>query len=374
MSFVLTEEEQMLRDSAKDFLAAKSPVLELRRLRDEGCKDGFRHAVWREMGEMGWNGVVIGEDHGGVDMGFAAAGVLLQEMGRTLAATPFIPSAILSATLLRLAGSDAQKAEHLPKIAAGDAIYAFAFDEKARHDPATINTRATKDGNGFRLNGSKRFVACGNGADKLIVAARLDDDSLGFFLVDPKADGLTKTMRRTVDSHAPADLEFKDVKLDGDALLSGGADGQATLDHVLDVGRACLAAEQLGTAEEAFERTLSYLKDRTQFGQPIGSFQGLQHRAAHMLGEIELVRSLVMKALRTLDESPSQAALWVAAAKAKATEVSRAVTGEAVQMHGGIGMTDEHEIGFFFKRARAAGEFLGDDRFNADRVATATGF
>lgn len=374
MSFVLTEEEQMLRDSAKDFLTAKSPVSELRRLRDEGCKDGFRHAVWREMGEMGWNGVVIDEDHGGVDMGFAAAGVLLQEMGRTLAATPFIPSAILSATLLRLAGSDAQKAEHLPKIAAGDAIYAFAFDEKARHDPATIDTRATKDGNGFRLNGSKRFVACGNGADKLIVAARLDDDSLGFFLVDPKADGLTKTMRRTVDSHAPADLEFKDVKLDGDALLSGGADGQATLDHVLDVGRACLAAEQLGTAEEAFERTLSYLKDRTQFGQPIGSFQGLQHRAAHMLGEIELVRSLVMKALRTLDESPSQAALWVAAAKAKATEVSRAVTGEAVQMHGGIGMTDEHEIGFFFKRARAAGEFLGDDRFNADRVATATGF
>lgn len=374
MSFVLTEEEQMLRDSAKDFLAAKSPVSELRRLRDEGCKDGFRHAVWRGMAEMGWNGIVVEEDFGGVDMGFTAAGVLLREMGRTLAATPFIPSAILSATLLRLAGSDAQKGEHLPKIAGGEAVYAFAFDEKARHDPGTIDTRATKDGNGFRLNGSKRFVACGNGADMLIVAARLEDDSLGFFLVDPKAEGITKTMRRTVDSHVPADIDFKDVKLDGDAMLSGGADGQATFDHVLDVGRACLAAEQLGTAEEAFDRTLSYLKDRDQFGQPIGSFQGLQHRAAHMLGEIELAHSLVMKALRTLDENPSQAPLWIAAAKAKATEVSRHVTGEAIQMHGGIGMTDEHEIGFFFKRARAAGEFMGDERFNAERVATTTGF
>ena len=374
MSYILSEEEQMLRDSAKAFLEEKSPVSELRRLRDEGCKDGFRHAIWKEMGEMGWNGIVIPEEFGGVDMGYTAAGLILQEMGRTLAATPFLASSILCATALRQGGTDAQKAEHLPKIAEGEKVYALAVDEKARHDPGHIETRATKDGNGFRLSGEKRYVECGNGADMLIVAAKMEDDSIGLFLVDPANDGVERTLRRSVDSHAPANIKFDEVKLDGDALLSETEDGKALLDMVLDAGRACLAAEQLGIAEEAFGRTLDYIKEREQFGQKIGSFQGLQHRAAHLFTEIEMTESLVMKALRQLDESPSQAPLWIAAAKAKATKVGRLAAAEAIQMHGGVGMTDEYEIGFFYKRAQAAGEFLGDDAWGAAHVAEMSGY
>lgn len=374
MTYLLSEEEQMLRDSAKAFLEEKSPVSELRRLRDEGCKDGFRHAVWREMGEMGWNGIVIPEEFGGVDMGYTAAGLILQEMGRTLASTPFLSSAILCATALRLGGTDAQKGEHLPRIAAGDKVYALAVDEKARHDANAIDATASKDGNGFKLSGKKRHVVCGNGADMLIVAAKMDDNSIGLFLVDPASDGVTRTLRRSVDSQAPADIDFDEVRLDGDALLSETDDGRALLDTVLNAGRACLAAEQLGIAEEAFGRTIDYIKEREQFGQKIGSFQGLQHRAAHLLTEVEMTQSLVMKALRQLDESPSQAPLWIAAAKAKATKVGRLAAAEAIQMHGGVGMTDEYEIGFFYKRAQAAGEFLGDDAWGAAQVATMSGY
>ncbi|WP_421791696.1 acyl-CoA dehydrogenase family protein [Hyphobacterium sp.] len=374
MSYLYSEEEQMLRDSAKAFLEEKSPVSELRRLRDEGCKDGFRHAVWKEMGDMGWNGIVIPEEYGGVDMGYTAAGLILWEMGRTLAATPFLSSSILCATALRLGGTDDQKAAHLPQIASGDKVYALALDEKARHDASAIETTATKDGNGFKLNGKKRFVVCGNGADMLIVAAKMDDGKLGLFLVDPKTDGVERQLRRSVDSHAPADINFDDVKLDGDALLSETEDGDALLETVLDAGRACLAAEQLGVAEEAFTRTLDYIKEREQFGQKIGSFQGLQHRAAHLLTEVEMAQSLVVKALRQLDESPSQAGLWIAAAKAKATKVARLSASEAIQMHGGVGMTDEYDIGFFYKRAQAAGEFLGDDAWGAARVAQLSGY
>ncbi|WP_420432340.1 acyl-CoA dehydrogenase family protein [Hyphobacterium sp.] len=374
MTYLLSEEEQMLRDSAKAFLEQKSPVSELRRLRDEGCKDGFRHSVWHEMAEMGWNGILIPEEYGGVDMGYAAAGLILQEMGRTLAATPFLASSVLCATALRLAGTDAQKGAHLPKIAAGEKVYALAVDEKARHDATVIEALARKDGNGFKLSGKKRFVACGNGADMLIVAAKTDDDGIGLFLVDPGTDGVSRTLRRSVDSHAPADIDFDDVKLDGDALLSQTDDGRALLDTVLNAGRACLAAEQLGIAEEAFGRTIDYIKEREQFGQKIGSFQGLQHRAAHLLTEVEMTQSLVMKALRQLDESPSQAPLWIAAAKAKATKVARLAAAEAIQMHGGVGMTDEYEIGFFYKRAQAAGEFLGDDAWGAAQVASMSGY
>lgn len=374
MTYLLSEEEQMLRDSAKAFLEEKSPVSELRRLRDEGCKDGFRHAVWREMGEMGWNGIVIPEEYGGVDMGYTAAGLILQEMGRTLAATPFLASSILCATALRLAGTEAQKDQHLPKIATGEKVYALAVDEKARHDAEFIETHASKDGNGFKLNGKKRFVVCGNGADMLIVAAKTDNDGIGLFLVDPKTDGVSRTLRRSIDSHAPAEIDFDNVRLEGDALLSETEDGRALLDTVLNAGRACLAAEQLGIAEEAFERTIDYIKEREQFGQKIGSFQGLQHRAAHLLTEVEMTQSLVIKALRQLDELPSQAPLWIAAAKAKATKVGRLAAAEAIQMHGGVGMTDEYEIGFFYKRAQAAGEFLGDDAWGAAQVATMSGY
>jgi alkylation response protein AidB-like acyl-CoA dehydrogenase len=374
MTFILNDEEQMLRDSAKSFLKQTSPVSALRKLRDDKDPVGYSASVWSSMAEMGWCGVLVEEDHGGVDLGYTAAGLLLQEMGRTLCASPFLPTAVLSASALRLAGSDAQKSAWLRKIASGEAVIAFAVDEKARHNPDRIDTKAIKDGNGFRLSGEKRFVSCAMGADAFIVAARTEDGRINLFLVDADAAGVERTARRTLDSHVPADIRFDDVKLDGDALLNGAEDSETAYRHVLDAGRACLAAESLGVAEEAFDLTIDYIKEREQFGQPIGSFQGLQHRAAHLYSEMELARTLVMKALRALDETPSQAPLWCAAAKAKATEVSRLAGSEGIQMYGGVGMTDEYDIGLYYKRAQAAGEFLGDDSWGAGQVARLSGY
>ncbi len=374
MSFVLNEEEQMLRDSAAAFLDGKSPVSALRRLRDEKNPDGFDRDLWKAMGEMGWCGVLVEEAYGGSDLGHAAAGFLLREMGRRLTASPYIPTAVLAASALRHAGTDAQKESWLPKIAAGKTVIGFAADEKARHDPETINTTATASGNGFRISGAKRFVAAGMSAEAYIVAARDEAGALGLYLVPADADGVEKTPRRTVDSHVPADITFNDVQVGADARMDAAEDVEQVFRQILDAGRACVAAESLGVAEQAFDITVDYLKGREQFGQPIGAFQGLQHRAAHNYSELELARSLVIKALRVLDEQPSQAPLWAAAAKAKATEVSRLAASDGIQMFGGVGMTDEYDIGLYYKRAQAAGEFLGDQHYSAGRVAALSGY
>jgi alkylation response protein AidB-like acyl-CoA dehydrogenase len=374
MSFVLNEDEQMMRDSARGFFGESAPVSALRKLRDENNPIGFSKELWSAMAEMGFCGVLVPEEHGGVDLGHAAAGLILEEMGRHLTSSPFIATSVLAATAFNLAGTDAQKAEHLPKIASGETIYAFAVDERARHNPGHIETRATKDGNGFRLSGKKRFVSAGSGADMMIVAARTEDEKINLFLVDPKAEGVTLQSKRTIDSHMPADFTFDDVKLDGDALLAGADDPEKAYDQILNAGRACQAAESHGVAVQAFETTLEYLKGREQFGVSIATFQGLQHRAAHLYGELELSQSLVRRALTTLDTQPSQAPLWCMAAKAKATQVSRLATSEGIQMHGGVGMTDEYDIGLYYKRAQAAGEFLGDDHFGAGEVARLSGY
>ena len=374
MSFVLSEDEQMMRESARGFFGEAAPVSALRKLRDDKDSIGFSRELWRSMAEMGFCGVLVPEDQGGVDLGYAAAGLILEEMGRNLTSSPFIPTSVLAASAFNLAGTDAQKSAHLPKIASGEAIYAFAVDERARHNPGHIETRATKDGNGFRLSGQKRFVNAGTGADMLIVAARTEDDKINLFLVDPRADGVSLEARRTVDSHVPADFTFEDVKLDGDALLSGADDPEKAYEQVLNAGRACQAAESHGVACQAFDATLDYLKGREQFGVSIATFQGLQHRAAHLYGELELSQSLVRRALTTLDTQPSQAPLWCMAAKAKATQVSRFAAAEGIQMHGGVGMTDEYDIGLYYKRAQAAGEFLGDDNFGAGEVARLSGY
>jgi alkylation response protein AidB-like acyl-CoA dehydrogenase len=374
MSFVLSEDEQMLRDAARGFLTETASIPALRALRDASDPIGFSRDLWTSMAEMGWCGVLVPEEHGGVDMGFAAAGVILEEMGRNLTSAPFLTTAVLGATAFNLAGTEAQKSAYLPKIAGGEIVIGFAIDEKARHKPEKIDTRAVKDGNGFRLTGAKRFVGCGAGADLLIVAARTEDDKINLFLVDPKAEGVSRTDRRTLDSHVPADFQFDDVKLDGDALLSGAEDSEHAYRQILDAGRAAQAAESHGVAVQAFEDTLEYLKGREQFGVSIATFQGLQHRAAHLYGELELSQSLVRRALTTLDTQPSQSPLWCAAAKAKATAVSRLSTSEGIQMHGGVGMTDEYDIGLYYKRAQAAGEFLGDDAFASGEVARLSGY
>ncbi len=374
MALVLTDEQRMVKDSADGFFAEHGPVAQLRKLRDAKDPDGFDRGLWTKMAEMGFAGVAIPEQFGGAGLGMVAAGLIQEAIGRNLSLSPFLSSAILSATAIAKGGNDEQKAMLLPKMAAAELIVALAADEAARHQPSQVATRAEPSGNGFRLTGAKPFVLDGHVADKLIVAARTsgaDTDAAGItlFLVDPKAVGVTVKRRWLVDSRNAAEVHLDGVQVDGADMLGAPGEGFAILEAALDAGRACLAAEMLGVSTQSFEVTVDYLKQREQFGQKIGSFQALQHRAAHLFCEVELARSATLKALTALDAGDSRAPFFVALAKAKAGEVAKLATNEAVQMHGGIGMTDEYDIGFYMKRARAAAETFGDDAFHGDRLA-----
>ncbi|HKE95767.1 MAG TPA: acyl-CoA dehydrogenase [Povalibacter sp.] len=377
MTLVLTDDQQLLRDTAQQFAADRAPPGELRRLRDTNDAVGFDRAVWKEMADMGWAGVLIPEDHGGVGFGHVGAGLIAQQIGRNLSVTPMLSTAVVGATTLLAGGSAAQKSL-LPQIAAGDLVLAAAFDERPRHAPLEITTRAVRSGTGYALSGRKTHVLDGHVADHLIVSARLsgetgDRDGLALFLVNPRAPGVSIERVTAVDSHNTAIVELRDVAVAAGDVLPATSTAQV-IEAALDAGRAWLAAEMLGIAEEAFERTLGYLREREQFGVLIGSFQALQHRAAYLYCEIELLRSAVLRALQALDAAEQGAAKLVCVAKARACEVARLATNEAVQMHGGIGMTDEFDIGFFMKRARAAAETFGDQYYHTDRFAGLAGY
>lgn len=379
MPLILTEEQEMLRDAARGFLDEKAPVAALRKLRDAKDETGFSRDLWKEMAEMGWAGIIVEEDYGGSDFGFVGAGVLAEEMGRTLTASPFLSTSILAATALRKFGSKAQRDEHLPKLSAGDLVMALAVDERAKHGPAKTAMQAEKSGNAFRLSGEKTFVADGHVADKVIVAARTagapgETAGLTLFLVDAKAKGVSAERAVMVDSRGAARLKFENVEATGDDVIGEVDGGYEALEGVLSAGRAGLAAEMSGSAQQAFAMTVDYLKERKQFGRPIGSFQALQHRAAHLYSELELVKSVVLKALQDLDENFGMAAVTCSLAKAKAGEVAKLASQEAVQMYGGIGMTDEFDIGFYMKRIRVAQEMFGDFAFHADRIARLRGY
>ncbi len=379
MPLVLNDEQEMLRDAAKGWLTDNAPVSQLRKLRDARDETGFDRGQWKEMAEMGWAGILVPETHGGADFGFVGAGLIAEEMGRTLTASPFLSTAILGATALNKVGSEAQKSEHLPKIAAGEALYAVAVDEGRKHAPEKTALRAERSGNGFKLSGSKTFVADGHVADHVVVAARTagapgEEKGVTLFLVPTKAAGVKVERAIMVDSRNSARIDFDGVEVTGEEVLGDVDAGFGKLEQVLNAGRAGLAAELSGSAQQAFETTVQYLKDRKQFGIEIGTFQALQHRAAHLYSEIELVKSAVLKALQDLDENFDYAGPVVALAKAKAGAVAKLASQEAVQMHGGVGMTDEYDIGFFMKRIRVAQEMLGDVNFHADRLAALRGY
>jgi alkylation response protein AidB-like acyl-CoA dehydrogenase len=371
---VLSEEAGMLKDAAKGFLADSAPVSQLRKLRDSESADGFDRDTWKAMAEMGWTSVLVPESHGGVEMGHVAAGVIAEEMGRTLTASPFLSTAVMGATALTRFGSEAQKGEWLPRIAGGEAITALAVDEGRKHAPAHVETRAERSGNGFKLNGKKSFVADGHIADMLIVSARTaggdaEEDGVSLFLVPQDAAGVTIERASMVDSRNSARVTLENVELNADAVLGDVDNGYKPLEAVLDAGRAGLSAEMSGSAQECLEQTVEYLKERKQFGEVIGTYQGLQHRAAHLYSEIELGKSIVLKTLQTLDLAPDHAAMMVSAAKSKMGSVAQLAAQEAIQMHGGIGMTDEYDIGFFIKRVRVAAALFGDTNYHTDKFA-----
>ena len=382
MSLVLSEDQQLLKDSAKAFVDQNAPVSVLRGLRDSKDAQGYDQNLWRQMLELGWAGMAIPEAYGGFEFGYGGLGVVLEESGRTLVSSPLIATVLLGASAINELGSDAQKSEFLPLVVSGELLLALAIDEKPHHRPCRIETSAVKSGEGYVLNGCKTFVLDGHIANKLVVVARTsgaidDEEGLSVFLVDAAAEGVSINRSWMVDSRNSAMLSLNNVKVGADALLGAEGGAYTSLTRVLDIGRIGVAAEMLGSMQQAFEITLDYLKQREQFGVLIGSFQGLQHRAAEMYSEIELCKSAVRAALAALDDADktdADIAEFASIAKAKLSEVATLVSNEAVQMHGGIGMTDEYDIGFYMKRARVAAAFLGDALFHRERYASLNGF
>jgi alkylation response protein AidB-like acyl-CoA dehydrogenase len=376
---LLNEEQEMLRDSARDFLRENAPVTQLRQLRDSRDPAGFSGPLWSRFADLGYTGLRVPEAFGGAGLGMVEAGVLMQQIGRHLSATPFLASGVLAVSALRLAGSSDQQQQWLPRLARGEVIATLAVDEQPKHRPEQIALQATRRGEGWRLNGSKCFVLDGHVASLLIVAARSagapgDPQGLSLFALPRDTSGVMVTRSTMVDAHNAARVSLSDVQLPADALLGPADAAWPVLQAVLDAGRAAAAAELLGIADEVFERTLGYLKERKQFGRLIGEFQALQHRAAMLYVDIELARAALMKALQTLDTKPDRAAEAVAIAKAKCGSAATLAVQEGVQMHGGMGMTDEFEIGFFMKRARVLQELFGDSAFHMDRLARMRGY
>ncbi|MEQ1782230.1 MAG: acyl-CoA dehydrogenase [Hyphomonadaceae bacterium] len=377
MAFVLTEEQQMLRDSAMSFAAEKLPVSQLRALRTAGA--GFDKGAWKEMAELGFAGVLIPEEFGGSGFGYVGLGQVLEAQGRTIAASPLLSTAMIGASALIIAGTQAQKEAWLPKIAAGETLTALAVDEGAHHDPAHIKLSAKKSGAGFVLNGDKRYVVDGGDAELLIVAARTSGDAgdatgVTLFLVPADAKGVTITALKTLDAHAAANIKFAGVEVGADAVLGAIDGGYGALEQILDRARIGVAAEMLGAADAAFDMTSEYLKVRKQFGQLIGSFQSIQHRAAIMFTDLELTRSCVAAALDALDRNANNVSELASLAKARAAETLHLVSNETVQMHGGIGMTDAHDSGLYMKRARVLENLYGGESFHRDRYARIGGY
>ena len=376
---VLSEEQAMIRDGAKSWVQEKSPVTAFRRLRDSGNTDGFDRAAWKEMAEMGWAGILIPEEFGGTSLGYMTLGLVLEETGRTLTASPLVSTALTATTALLLGANDAQKKKYLPQIAEGKLIATLAVDEGPHHAPEKIALKAEKSGSGYKLNGKKSFVLDGGVADLIVVAARTsgkpgDKSGITLFLVDGKANGLSREKLKTVDSRGVANLTFSNVEVGADAILGSADQGDGVLEATLDRARAGLAAEMLGHAMQSFDVTLDYLKTRVQFGQVIGTFQALQHRAAKMFTDLELARSCVEGALQAIDRDANDVAQLASLAKAKVGDLVHLVSNEMVQMHGGIGMTDAHDAGLYLKRARAQEATFGGSSYHRDRYATLLGY
>jgi len=379
VALILTEEQNMLRESARDFLGTEGPVSQLRRLRDTADATGFWPPLWKQFAQMGFSGVLVPEAQGGMGLGYVEAGIVMEQIGHNLSASPFLASNVVATTAIISAANNTQKAFWLPRLATGGAIATLAVDEHVKHQPSKIALSATPTSHGFVLNGSKTFVLESHVADLLIVVARRagdpgDLEGITLFLVDPKSEGIEIERTAMVDSHNAGRIRFNQVTVPSEAVLGQVDGGWSPLSAALNAGRAAVSAELLGVADEAFGRTVQYLKERKQFDRLIGKFQGLQHRAAHLYCELEITRSAVASALAKLDADPSSAGESVSIAKARAGRTATLAVQEAVQMHGGIGMTDEFDIGFFMKRARVLQELFGDSNYHLNLLAQQRGY
>ena len=370
-----SDDKKMLQETAASFLADEGSVSkQLRRWRDSGCSDGFGSDLWKRFAELGLTGICIPESHGGMGMGATETALVLEEIGRNLTPSPFLTTAVAATRAIE----GTAHADHwYPRILGGEAVLALAVDEGSRHSPERTSLEARRQGNGFVLNGAKQFVVHGNSADMAIAAARTagspgETEGITLFAVPKGAAGVeTVTL---ADSSKAARMTFDNVSLDADAVIGEVDAGWAPLARALNAGRAGSAAELVGVASGSASMTVNYLKQRKQFGKFIGEFQALQHRAAHLYGEIEIARAAALKAAQLLDSGDEKAELFVSVAKAKAADVAGLAVREGVQMHGGIGMTDEHDIGLYMKRQAVLGELFGDVYYHRNRVAELSGY
>ena len=369
MSLIYNEEQQQLDDSAREFLASRSPVSEQRRIRDQKEPARFSGAVWQEMLELGWGGIALPEEFGGLEFGFQGFAPVFEQIGRQLAASPLQSSIVLCGSAIEELGSDEQKAALLPPLISGELRLAMAMGPQHRFRRTEITATAKTEGDELVINASDLWVPDGCHADGWLVACRLDREELAVVHVPADTPSVSIIELDLLDSRNHGRLVLDNVRVSKSHLIGTGERG---VDIAVDKATACTASELLGASRAMFEMTIEYLKTRVQFNQPIGSFQALQHRAAWLYVELELAHSAVMAAFEILDQPDADDAIrsqLVSLAKWKAGEAAHKISCEAVQMHGGIGVTDEYDLGLFLKRVRVAQAMLGDRDFHSDRYA-----
>jgi alkylation response protein AidB-like acyl-CoA dehydrogenase len=375
MLWELSDEEKLLRTAAEDFFKKKMPINLLRELRaDPSRYPSLMRELWQEMAHMGWSGILIPETYGGLAFGYRGLGIIMEAAGRTLAPTPLLASVACAGALIETLGDATQKQELLPALAEGRSLMTVAHEESERFGSGVFKTRATREREGYKLQGEKAMVIDGSIADGFLVLAALPAGGQAWFTVDRREAGVQLKTFQLLDGRPACQLILNQVHVSARARLGGEMARETAQDRLLDSASVCLSAEMLGAAAEAFQMTLGYLKQRVQFGVPIGSFQALQHRMAQMYSELELCQTVVQRALTALDRGEAQKSALASLAKAKTAEVFQHVAREAIQLHGGIGMTDEHNIGFYLKRARIDAEWFGSPAFHRDRYARLHGF
>ncbi|MDB4595729.1 acyl-CoA/acyl-ACP dehydrogenase [Flavobacteriaceae bacterium] len=369
MSLVINEEQNMLKSSAKELLDLKSPISLMRELRDDNYNQ-FDPDLWKEMVEMGWTALTVPEEYNGLNFGYVGLGQVIEEMGKKLTVSPMISTVLVSTTIVGLSKNEVLKSKLFDEIMSGKKLCTLAHEESSHHNPNIDLSIISNNNEKFILNGKKRFVIDGTISDYLIVSANSEfNGSLELVIIDSKSKGITFNNKVHMDSKIYSDISFNNVEFSKDNFLSTENDGKKILKKALDIACVGLAAEMLGNIQQAFDMTIQYLKEREQFGVKIGSFQALQHRSAIMFGEIELCKSIVLKALQAIDSGDENLPELASLAKSKLGLTSKLVTNEAVQMHGGIGVTDDADIGFFLKRVRVSQRIFGDSNYHLDRVA-----
>lgn len=374
MALVLTEDQELIAKTAQDFVDEESPISRMRALRDSGDEVGFSRDLWKQMAELGWLGIPFPEAVGGADMGHADLALVLEALGRNLAPEPIVSNVLMAGQALLLAGNEAQQEAWLTPLVKGEKLVSLAYAEpQSRYAVNKIAAKAEKSGDGWSLSGEKVHVLDGHVADAFVVSA-LTPGGVSLFVVPADAAGVSRERLTRMDSRGSANLKLDAVSVSGDALLGAEGQGAAIVEQVIDRATVGLCAEMLGGMTRAFELTLDYLKEREQFGVKIGTFQGLQHRAANLFMEIELARSTVMAAARAIDDDDADAAKLVSLAKARCSDTYVLAGNEGVQMFGGVGMTDEYDIGLYLKRARAAELTFGDSGWHRDRWARLSGY